>query len=107
MDRINRLRAIETLAQEVSEIFHKSGWLKDSLKSSVRRPGIWFEAGSMVGVGKVVRVSVGGNQTGVRLGVSVAGWRVEVIRGAGNKPLQAVRNTSRNIPRRVIVSFIG
>jgi hypothetical protein len=81
--------------------------LKESLNSSSRRPGIWFEAASRVGVGKVVRVSVGGNQTGVRLGVSVAGWRVEARGGAGNKPLQAVRNTSRRNPRRVIVSFIG
>jgi hypothetical protein len=81
--------------------------LKVSLNSSSRRPGIPFEAGCIVGVGKVVRVSVGGNQTGVRLGISVAGCRVEVRGGAGNKPLQAVRNTSRRIPCKVIVSFIG
>jgi hypothetical protein len=107
MDRVSRLRSTIALAEEATDVLHRSGCgvvpvpareSKESVKSSSPRPGRCSGVERMVRVGKVAGVLVGGNQRMVGVGVSVPGMGVGVRVGAGNRPLQAVRKTSRRVP---------
>src|SRR5450759_4805074 len=99
MDRISRLRFTVALAWEAIDVSHKPDWSKESAKSSSPRPGRCSGVDKMVWVEKAVGVLVGGNQMMVVVGVPVAETGVGVGIGAGNRPLQAVRKTSRRMPR--------
>lgn len=107
MDRISWLRSTDALAKESAEVLHRSGRSKESVKSSSPRPGRCSGVERIVWVGKIVGVLVGGNQRIVEVDVSVAETGEGVRVGAGNRPLQAARKTSRSMPRQKIVSFIG